>query len=810
MRLESLKFRGLGPFKGEQTVALTELDATLVAVVGSNGAGKSTLNELFPSALYREGPTRGKLSKLATERDAFVEATVVNGSRYTIRQSVDAISGKGEALVLDADGDPVLGDAKVTSFGTWAAKHLPPPEVFYASVFAAQGSGGLLAMKAAERKQVLLRALGIEQLEALAEGARRHRAETSRALDTLRARIDDERERGGDAEALAAELAQAQQAAVQADAEVEKARGAVADAERLGAEYERALAAVEERRQRAAELEQQRAGLRQGLGELDKQAADIERRIANNQDLLGRASEIREAEARAEQLKEEITQAEADCRAAEEESKRAASNAAALSQRQEQALQRADRARSRLRDRERVAVAVKALPDLERAVVQAQQDSDQAAQELHRLQRERLAGAEERIFELREGLATITLDWSDAAGVADRTLQADDETVWRAATLPADVAAAEGIASDAARALTGATRARDDAARLAGRSQEMADAEADLAAAEKEANDLDGERAAAGVQAEAESGRAARLRGRPGQLRRERDALAPLLARVAPLAQAEARIAELRPQLEGLGARIDRATKDLDALPGPLSPQPLPSPAPAVAPLRAALESAEKRARGAHGQVAVLGQRLEAARQSAARALELDAERVALDQQLADWTRLDEDLGKKGLQALEIDAAGPEISTLTNDLLHEAFGPRFTVRLDTTKPSADGKRELESFDVTVIDTERGREAPAETLSGGERVIVSEALSLALTMVACRRAGVERPTLVRDESGAALDAENGRRYVAMLRRAAGIVGADKVLFVSHSRELWELADARIVVADGGVTVEVDGG
>lgn len=40
---------------------------------------------------------------------------------------------------------------------------------------------------------------------------------------------------------------------------------------------------------------------------------------------------------------------------------------------------------------------------------------------------------------------------------------------------------------------------------------------------------------------------------------------------------------------------------------------------------------------------------------------------------------------------------------------------------------------------------------------------------------------------------------------MLRRAADIVGASKVLFVSHNRETWELADARIVVADGKVEV-----
>ena len=62
----------------------------------------------------------------------------------------------------------------------------------------------------------------------------------------------------------------------------------------------------------------------------------------------------------------------------------------------------------------------------------------------------------------------------------------------------------------------------------------------------------------------------------------------------------------------------------------------------------------------------------------------------------------------------------------------------------------------------------------------------------------RGAGVCGPTIIRDETGAALDPVRGRAYVAMLRRAAEIVGASKVLFVSHSAELADLADGRIDV------------
>jgi len=206
----------------------------------------------------------------------------------------------------------------------------------------------------------------------------------------------------------------------------------------------------------------------------------------------------------------------------------------------------------------------------------------------------------------------------------------------------------------------------------------------------------------------------------------------------------------------------------------------------------------EAEARAAAQAVAVAEQRLEQARAGSGRAAELETELAAAERDLADWARLAADLGRDGLQAALIDAAIPELAEHCNSLLHEAFGPRFTVDLRTQRLDAKGKREIESLDVIVIDTERGREAPAETLSGGERVIVQEALSLALTALACRTAGLEDVDLIRDETGAALDPEKAAQYVRMLRRAADLIGARHILFVSHNPDVHDLADARIEI------------
>ncbi|MNK94822.1 chromosome segregation protein [compost metagenome] len=173
---------------------------------------------------------------------------------------------------------------------------------------------------------------------------------------------------------------------------------------------------------------------------------------------------------------------------------------------------------------------------------------------------------------------------------------------------------------------------------------------------------------------------------------------------------------------------------------------------------------------------------------------------------VADWKHLQRAFGKDGIQALEIDAAGPEVSALINDLLLSCFGPRFTLSFETTAAKADGKGEKEVFDIRIIDNERGREGKLETLSGGEKVILNEAISLALAIYNARKSGQRFETLFRDETAGALDPQNAERYMQMLRRALELGGFHQLVFIAHSQDLWEQADARVFVKGGKVLVD----
>lgn len=809
MRFDSIRLRGLGPFRGDVSVDLSALPGTLVAVCGENGAGKTTILELLTAALYRDTPTRGSLASLATSRDAFVEVKAVNGAPYTFRQSVDAVSLKGEALVLDASGNAVLPDTKVAAFDKWAATHLPPAEVLFASTFQAQGSGGFLDLKAGERKSLLLKVLGIERIEKLAELAREEVRTAKATASTVAVQLGDERSRSGTPSVIAAELDAARVALAEAEAAHEAAKADLRQAD-------------EEDRARKRQADEHRAALQRAtelsmrLTDAKGRVADLERRIANNRDALSQESEIRAAAARVAVIAAE------DARLGEELSKVDVERAGAqsrldLAEAKERELDRAlTLARTRVERAESAAQHIAAWPDLALVVREkerAEEDAQERLRELEALEpireKEMQTGWQTRVGCLREALSDIVEDDSAAASGAAEALSADDVLAEKQIAAPAALLALRNGIRTARAALETATR------ELAVAEKQSADlemlrplaADLDAARAEVAAIEQDAERAQADAAEEASKG--ARLAGersvivdRRRAFEEERIKLAPLAAKLAPLESATARLSELEPEAATARIAVVELTAQLAAAVPPEAVVTCPSNLDA---LRAAVDVHAQAIKSHAGAVAVKEAQHAASLASVERleALELDLRRA--EAAVADWTLLADSLGKDGLQALEIDAAGPEMTATINDLLHASFGSRWTVTVEASRMSADGKKQLEGLDVRVIDTERGRDALADTLSGGEKVIINEAVSLALSLMACRRAGLEGVTLVRDESGAALDSDKARAYVAMLRRAAEMVGASRVLIVTHAGEVASLCDARLVVAGGDVTV-----
>jgi exonuclease SbcC len=199
------------------------------------------------------------------------------------------------------------------------------------------------------------------------------------------------------------------------------------------------------------------------------------------------------------------------------------------------------------------------------------------------------------------------------------------------------------------------------------------------------------------------------------------------------------------------------------------------------------------------GQIKQRQEQLEAAR---TRLGEVEVELGAARTEQEDYNYVAKVFGPDEIQLCEIQAAGPQVSILVNSLLEGCFDNKFEIHFRTQRPKADGKGIVDDFDVEVRNKNLDRTCLVDELSGGQFVLVNEAVNLGIAIYNMRQGeGIRYETLFRDETVGALDAVNGKEYVRMLRRAMDLGGFHQVIFICHTPLVWELADSILTVGGG---------
>ncbi|MBX9604642.1 MAG: SMC family ATPase, partial [Gammaproteobacteria bacterium] len=212
---------------------------------------------------------------------------------------------------------------------------------------------------------------------------------------------------------------------------------------------------------------------------------------------------------------------------------------------------------------------------------------------------------------------------------------------------------------------------------------------------------------------------------------------------------------------------------------------------------RSRLEAEQARVAAAVSEAAAARERVNALEREAVN-LAADVERAkSLEDDLAQWQLLTKALSQDGIVALCIDDAGPTLTSIANDLLAACYGPRFTVSIKTQAETKAGTLR-ETFDIVVYDADRGDEKSIRDVSGGERVYLNEAVTRAIALYQAQASGRRYGCLFSDESDGALDVEKKRQFARMKRAVCEIGGYQRELYISHSPEVQEAADASIDV------------
>jgi len=157
------------------------------------------------------------------------------------------------------------------------------------------------------------------------------------------------------------------------------------------------------------------------------------------------------------------------------------------------------------------------------------------------------------------------------------------------------------------------------------------------------------------------------------------------------------------------------------------------------------------------------------------------------------YHELAEAFGKKGIQALLIETALPEIENEANNLLARMTDNRMHVKIETQKETQKGDV-AETLEIKISDELGTRNY--EMYSGGEAFRINFAIRIALSRLLARRAGAPLPTLIIDEGFGTQDASG----IEKLKEAINSIQDDfeKILVITHVEELRDAFPARIDV------------
>lgn len=777
MRLRQVEFSGLTRFQDPDPVGfdLDQLGPGLVALVGKNGEGKTTALEAVFAALYGSMPSyKGSIYEQVKGLDggASIAANFVDGDReLAVDVRYDGIKRTREAF-LSVDKKPVTS-GKGRDFDARVVDLFGSGDLVLSSVFSAQSKvGNFLNLDRAARRRLFVELLRINRLADCAKAAGKRRAPIERELGQVRAAMEALRGRSVEEAARATrEMADGIEIAVRLVEEAEENLRLAQGGEAARREAEAAVTTARETRERLViEHGKAKAAVQRIAERVAEAAAQHRRRVAELDAKLVVTDEQREAAA--------IDPTELDAAIFANKAQLDALNAATRRHSELAAKLSMEQSKRRTIEQE-LATALARIEEKAKGLRRQAEPLDRAPCMTG------LAGAEPPAAFWRTASSEDYVDLggscellAGARAAAADLVKIDDE-----------IATAHAYAEREGSKYLMPTAKYEELVAAAALAQTELEAFGDQYAKRRELEEAiatDGKRGAAHVAARLVI-EAARIAGEE----REEEVMRHGAAAMRLADEDEEASAELlRIETEGLRAReaYDAAvaaaallnTSSIESLEGRLAAA---KQVHAVAIRSHATAEAEERT----------------ARENESRLLAMSEQAIALSRRVDDLTMLEVALGPNGAQALQIDAAGPGVSALVNDLLREAGQP-FTVRIDTLREKVDGDQ-AEDFVLRVFHG--AEERPADKFSGGQKVLIGEALGLGIAIYNAQRYGIRWETLFRDETAGALDPENAQAYVRMLRRAMVIGGFRNIVFVSHVPEVWGQADAVLHVEEGRI-------
>lgn len=171
-----------------------------------------------------------------------------------------------------------------------------------------------------------------------------------------------------------------------------------------------------------------------------------------------------------------------------------------------------------------------------------------------------------------------------------------------------------------------------------------------------------------------------------------------------------------------------------------------------------------------------------------------EEKRIELQKEYSEYSFLEKAYSNTGIQALELEAVAPDIAEITNTILQESYGDKFSVSFKTLKEKKS--KIMEDFSIEVTNHETGWTIPIEQLSKGEKVWVTQALYYAFSLIRMQKTNFSFRVRFVDESDGGLDSEHRLHYLKMIQSAHKAGDARLTVMITHSQEIKDIIQQTI--------------
>ncbi len=265
----------------------------------------------------------------------------------------------------------------------------------------------------------------------------------------------------------------------------------------------------------------------------------------------------------------------------------------------------------------------------------------------------------------------------------------------------------------------------------------------------------------------------------------------------ARLAEQAERLAELERQRAALAQQVPRVPEFCPRLPALSAPNGLEETLRRIKrEVDNCLEQKSARRRELDTRRGSLRQLLEDCQRKAAELERVRSQRQQAAEEQGLYEELGRAFGKKGVPAMVIEAAIPEIEDEANRLITSMTDQRMHIIFETQRASQSGDT-IETLDIKICDELGTRNY--ELYSGGEAFRINLAIRIALSRLLARRAGAQLNMLVIDEGFGSQDVAARERLVETI---AGVAHEfEKLLVITHLPDLKDRFPVRVEVTRG---------